>query len=82
MYKNLFYRETLEPTNYSDSYYTIKDLFDFVTGENTKTKDYHHLKHKLNNFYDGYNNNNKNHDHKSINSYITNNNHNSIIRII
>jgi len=57
VYKNLFYRETLEPTNYSDSYYTIKDLFDFVTGENTKTKDYHHLKHKLNNFYDGYNNN-------------------------
>ena len=57
MYKNLFYRETLEPTNNYDSYYTIKELFDFVTGENTKTKDYHHLKHKLNNFYNGYNDN-------------------------
>ena len=57
MYKNLFYRETLEPTNAYDSYYTIKDLYEFVTGENTKTRDYHHLKHKLNNFYNGYNNN-------------------------
>ena len=38
VYKNLFYRETLEPTNNFDSYYTIKDLFDFVIGENTKTK--------------------------------------------
>ena len=57
VYKNLFYRETLEPTKSYDSFYTIQDLYDFVTGENTKTKDYHHLKHKLNNFYTGYNNN-------------------------
>ena len=57
MYKNLFYRETLEPTKSHDSFYTIKDLYEFVIGDNTKTRDYHHLKHKLNNFYNGYNSN-------------------------
>ena len=35
---------------------TLSRSYEFVTGENTKTRDYH-LKHKLNNFYNGYNNN-------------------------